>query len=123
MKFKVRVSFFIASVYRSNRAFLELFESESYQRKIISLPLCSTLLIKTQRTHLIFVHSSASTFMAPYLHQFSTFLLFGTNSHCILCKSSIIIKKIYSRTESFKGSISDEFSEQHPHQSIKKRTI
>ena len=60
-------------------------------------------------------HFSASTFTEPYLHQFFTVMLFGTNLHHNL--------KIYAKTAPSKSVIWDEFSEQHQHQSIKKYHI
>ena len=59
--------------------------------------------------------------MAHYLHQL--LMTFGKYLHYIWCKFSIMMKKNDAGTAHYKGAIWDKFSEQHQHQSIKKRTI
>ena len=66
------------------------------------------------------MHFSASTFMAPYLHQLTAVLLFGTGLYYIWCQFCIIFLKIYAGTATSIVAILDEFYEQHQHQSIKK---
>ena len=73
----------------------------------------------------IFVHFSASTCKAPYMHLFSEveqkiffLVLFGINLQFNWCKFSIIIFKIYIGTAHL-GRI----YEQYKHQSIKKNAI
>ena len=60
---------------------------------------------KCQHLYGTFVHLKASTFMAPYLYQFSAvvqklhfLVLFGINLHQIKCKFSIMILKNDART-------------------------
>ena len=64
-----------------------------------------------------FVHFSASIFMAPYLHQFSSVV---QKMHFLLhiwCKFCIITDV---RTAPSNAAIWDEFVEQHQPQNIKK---
>ena len=63
------------------------------------------------------MHFSASTFITPYLHQFSEEVqIFGTNLHYIWCKFSIIFLNNWLQNCNFKWG---DFIEQHKHQMTK----